>query len=173
MQRAEQLAPITWCCAMKSAARMGRDNRQRNVTVISFAFRKSTILSSLLPKNQRSSLIYFQKKNSSPRNQRSYLFLLPKKPGILSHFPSKKQHPLSFYLKEQHPQKSAILSIFTSKKTASSLFVLPKKISGGYDNQGFYFKKSSILKISDPFSFYFQKTTFSLLLLPKKQRWVW
>ena len=119
MQRAEQLAPSTWCCAMKSAAKMGRDNRQRNVTVISFAFRKSTILSSLLPKNQRSSLIYFQKKTAAPE--------------ISDHlsFPSKKiRDPLSF----------------SFQKTASSLFLLKRTASPKIsDPLYFYFKKNSIL----------------------------
>ena len=131
--------------------------------MISLASINSVILSFLLPKNQRSSL-YFQNKASLKINDP--LFFTSKKSAILSFFTSKKQHPpkisdpLSFllpkiqhplflFLKKQHPQKSVILSLFTSKKN-----------SGGYGNQRsslFYFQKSSIP----------QNQQSSLFLLPK------
>ena len=121
-------------------------------------------------KNQRSSLIYFQKEIAAPEIS-DHLFFTSKKSAILSHFPSKKRHPLFFYLKKTASQKSMILSIFTSKNNNILSLFTSKKNSGGYNNLGsslFYFQKSIIPQNQRSYLFLLPKNNILSLFTSKK-----
>jgi len=143
------------------------------MTVISLASINSVILSFLLPKNQRSSL-YFQ--NKASLKIKDPLFFTSKKSAILSLFTSKKQHPpnISDPL-SFYFQKYNILSFYFQKNSILSLFTSKKTVVGTVisDPLSFTSKKSSIPQNQRSSLILLPKNSIFSLFTSKKQRWVW